>query len=121
MLALRGISYLSDQVPEAAVRRDLTTIRDALGCTAVVVKGSDAHRQLVTAETALALGLDVWIEAQFQEPAPRGNDPALPKPESPDDVNHLQYAIQWFAFAAIALIGWPIVVWRRGKRPTRSE
>jgi cytochrome oxidase assembly protein ShyY1 len=58
----------------------------------------------------------VWVEAQYQQPSPARGDPQLPEPPQPDQVNHLQYAIQWFAFALIPLIGWPIVVWRRGRR-----
>ena len=68
---MRGISYLSDQVPEADVRRDLTVIRDELHCECVLVKGSDATRQLEAAEIALALGLEVWIEAQRENARPR--------------------------------------------------
>jgi cytochrome oxidase assembly protein ShyY1 len=52
---------------------------------------------------------DVWIEAQSQSPAPGAGDPQLPQPPSPDPVNHMEYAIEWFAFAALPLIGWPIV------------
>ena len=68
---MRGISYLSDQVPEDDVRRDLTAIRDELRCDGVLVKGSDAMRQPEAAEIALALGLEVWIEAQRENARPR--------------------------------------------------
>ena len=34
----------------------------------------------------------------------------------PDQVNHMQYAIEWFAFALIPLIGWPIVLVRIARR-----
>jgi cytochrome oxidase assembly protein ShyY1 len=66
------------------------------------------------------LGLDLrpaWIEAQYQSPAPASGVPALPEPEAPDQVNHLHYAIQWYAFALIPLIGWPIVLVRTRRRP----
>jgi cytochrome oxidase assembly protein ShyY1 len=53
-----------------------------------------------------------WIEAQAISPAPAGNAPALPQPPPPDPVNHMQYAIQWFAFALIPIIGWPIALRR---------
>src|SRR5207244_3769710 len=43
--------------------------------------------------------LPVWIEAQAISPEPAGNAPALPEPPPPDPVNHLEYAIEWFAFA----------------------
>ena len=60
----------------------------------------------------------VWIEAQAQQPAPGSGAgvPTLPEPPSPDPVNHLEYAIEWFAFAAIGLIGWPIVLARVTRR-----
>jgi cytochrome oxidase assembly protein ShyY1 len=54
----------------------------------------------------------VWIEAQAIEPKPSGGAPALPQPPPPDPVNHMEYAIEWFAFAAIPLIGWPIALRR---------
>jgi cytochrome oxidase assembly protein ShyY1 len=57
--------------------------------------------------------LPVWIEAQAITPAPTGNAPALPQPPEPDPVNHFEYAIEWFAFALIPLIGWPIVLYRQ--------
>jgi surfeit locus 1 family protein len=60
---------------------------------------------------------DVYITAQYQDPAPIDGIPALPTPPPSDDVNHLQYAFQWFAFALIPLIGWPIVLWRTARRP----
>ena len=45
--------------------------------------------------------------------------PALPQPPPPDQVNHMQYTIEWFALALIPLIGWPIVLLRR--RSKRGE
>jgi cytochrome oxidase assembly protein ShyY1 len=54
----------------------------------------------------------VWIEAQAISPPPTGNAPALPQPPPPDPVNHMQYAIEWFAFALIPIIGWPIALRR---------
>ncbi|MFM8236710.1 MAG: SURF1 family protein [Actinomycetota bacterium] len=62
-----------------------------------------------------------WIEAQAQAPAPASGVPALPRPEPPDQVNHLHYAIQWFAFALIPVIGWPIVLMRTRKRPRTAR
>jgi cytochrome oxidase assembly protein ShyY1 len=57
-----------------------------------------------------------WIEAQSQDPAPGRDAPALPRPPPPDQVNHMQYAIEWFAFAAIGIIGWPIALYAFSKR-----
>jgi cytochrome oxidase assembly protein ShyY1 len=57
-----------------------------------------------------------WIEAQSQDPAPARGEPALPQPPAPDQVNHMQYAIEWFGFAAIGIIGWPIALYAFSKR-----
>lgn len=54
----------------------------------------------------------IWIEAQAIEPRPAGNAPALPQPPPPDRVNHLHYAIEWFALALIPIVGWPIALRR---------
>ena len=54
----------------------------------------------------------VWIEAQAIAPKPTGHAPQLPQPPAPDPVNHLEYAIEWFAFALIPIIGWPIALRR---------
>jgi cytochrome oxidase assembly protein ShyY1 len=56
--------------------------------------------------------LPVWISAQVIDPAPTGNAPTLPEPPPPDPVNHMQYAIEWFALALIPLIGWPLYLVR---------
>jgi cytochrome oxidase assembly protein ShyY1 len=60
--------------------------------------------------------LPVWISAQAISPAPAGDRPALPEPPPPDSVNHMQYAIEWFALAMIPLIGWPLYLARNARR-----
>jgi cytochrome oxidase assembly protein ShyY1 len=60
---------------------------------------------------------NVYITAQYQDPASPDGIPSLPTPPPSDDVNHLHYALQWFAFALIPLIGWPIVLWRVSRKP----
>jgi cytochrome oxidase assembly protein ShyY1 len=66
-----------------------------------------------------------WIEVQSQSPEPPAGSPALPVPPPPDQVNHLQYAIEWFSFAGIGIIGWPIALVgfsrRRGGFSTPTE
>jgi cytochrome oxidase assembly protein ShyY1 len=61
---------------------------------------------------------DVWIDATALVPTPGPGAPELLQPPPPDRVNHMQYAIQWWLLALVPLIGWPIVLWRRGKRTT---
>jgi cytochrome oxidase assembly protein ShyY1 len=58
----------------------------------------------------------VYVTAQWQDPGPVDGVPALPEPPAADDVNHLSYAFQWFAFALIPLVGWPIVLYRVTRR-----
>jgi cytochrome oxidase assembly protein ShyY1 len=58
----------------------------------------------------------VWITARYQQPAPTSAGPRLPQPPPPDPVNHMEYAIEWFAFALIPLVGWPVLMWRRARR-----
>jgi cytochrome oxidase assembly protein ShyY1 len=60
--------------------------------------------------------LPVWISARAINPAPAGNAPVLPEPPPPDRVNHMQYAIEWFALALIPLIGWPLYLARNGRQ-----
>jgi cytochrome oxidase assembly protein ShyY1 len=62
----------------------------------------------------------VWIEARAITPTPMGNSPALPQPPSPDPVNHLEYAIEWFAFALIPIVGWPIALRRLLRQRTAA-
>jgi surfeit locus 1 family protein len=53
--------------------------------------------------------LPFYVELEASSPA----DPAGPTPIPPpglDDGPHLSYAIQWFTFAALAVVGWVVVV-----------
>lgn len=62
-----------------------------------------------------------WIEAQAMDPAPAPGAPKLREPLPPNQVNHMQYAIQWWLLALVPIVGWPIVLWRRGKRSHPAE
>ena len=52
----------------------------------------------------------LWILAQAQSPAPTRAAPALPQPPPPDQVNHMEYTIEWFSFALIGIVGWPLAL-----------
>lgn len=51
----------------AAVRRDMRVIAGELGCTAVTVLGTDLDRLREAAKSALAEGLDVWVQPRLIE------------------------------------------------------
>lgn len=52
----------------------------------------------------------IWILVQSETPTPLASAPALPQPPAPDQVNHMEYTIEWFSFALIGIIGWPIAL-----------
>jgi surfeit locus 1 family protein len=54
-----------------------------------------------------------YVKLQSQTPAQPAN--GLPVPEPPPELTngpHLGYAIQWFSFATIAVVGWAVLVRR---------
>jgi len=67
-------------------------------------------------EAALLPG---YVQLQTQVP-PVGD---LPIPVPPPDLgegSHLAYAVQWFVFAAIALVGYPLVLRRSQRSPVEA-
>ena len=59
----------------------------------------------------------VLIRLEEQEP-PQAFD--LPVALGGEEVDlgegpHLSYAVQWFLFAAVALVGWPVLLWRTAR------
>jgi cytochrome oxidase assembly protein ShyY1 len=62
--------------------------------------------------------LAVWLQAL--DPLPGGLPEPLVLPDTNDRGPHLSYAIQWFSFAAIALVGFGIVL-RRGASPRKRH
>jgi surfeit locus 1 family protein len=62
--------------------------------------------------------LPVWLQAL--EAGPAGLPEPLVLPDTADPGPHLSYAIQWFSFAAISLIGFGIVL-RRAVNPRRRH
>jgi cytochrome oxidase assembly protein ShyY1 len=86
-------------------------VREIEGFVSVPRVGAEEVQRLVPYDLR-----DTWIAAQYQDPAPGNGDPQLPEPPPPDQVNHYQYALQWFALAAVPLVGWPIVCARAVRR-----
>jgi cytochrome oxidase assembly protein ShyY1 len=54
----------------------------------------------------------VYVRLQAQQPAQSSGLPQVVPPPALDEGPHLSYAVQWFIFAAIGLIGWPILLRR---------
>jgi cytochrome oxidase assembly protein ShyY1 len=82
--------------------------------------------RVVPATIAAALPypvLDAWIAMDAQDPAPPNGAPIPATPAAANGggyrVNHLSYALQWWAFALIPLIGWPLVVRRAHHKDRR--
>lgn len=53
-----------------------------------------------------------------------GAAPVAPIPPGAPELDpgpHLSYAVQWFSFAAIALIGWLVLLVQRARRPTEEQ
>lgn len=66
-LSQRGVNYGVNSLlwTDAVMRRELRAIRDELGCNAVLLQGSSAHRLIATAEAALELGLITWVQPRL--------------------------------------------------------
>jgi len=63
--------------------------------------------------------IPVYLQLESQDP-PQGEFPSpLPPPEIGEGA-HLSYAIQWFVFAAVAAIGFPLLVVSTARRRTAT-
>lgn len=58
---------------------------------------------------------------QLQSPVPAKGELPLPLPPPPrDEGPHLSYAIQWFLFASVVVVGYPLLMRRRSREPART-
>lgn len=80
--------------------------------------------QIVPDQIAARLGRALapyYVQMQAQQPAPGPAEPRpTPLPERGEG-NHLSYAVQWFSFATIALIGYPLLVRWAARQTDRSD
>lgn len=60
----------------------------------------------------------VRIEAEVPE---RQGVPIPLQPVDPGEGPHLSYAVQWFSFATVFLVGWPVLVYRRWRQEDAGE
>jgi surfeit locus 1 family protein len=66
------------------------------------------------ADQEVGTAYPVYLQLADQDPA----GGALPEPVPlplPSEGSHLSYAVQWFLFAGIVLIGFPVLVWRTAR------
>jgi surfeit locus 1 family protein len=88
--------------------------------------GSDAALQFVShvdlEVLGAALGTDVYplyVLAREQRP-PQADLPRPAEPPALTEGNHLSYAVQWFLFAAVVVVGYPLLL-RRTARDERHD
>ena len=66
--------------------------------------------------------LPVYVQLETQDP-PQGVrqlPQVLPTPAT-DEGPHLSYAVQWFLFAGVGLVGWPVLLQRTGREERRPD
>ena len=56
----------------------------------------------------------VYVQLQSQDPAD-GTRPAPVDPPTLDEGPHFSYAVQWFIFATVAIVGYPLILRRRAR------
>ncbi|HEU4355470.1 MAG TPA: SURF1 family protein [Actinomycetota bacterium] len=71
-----------------------------------------------------AVGYDLWplaMQLQEQSPGQTGELPITVPPPELDEGPHESYAVQWFIFATIALVGFAILARREARDRARGE
>ena len=95
----------------------------------VVIDRDDTGRVLtvrhdVPAALEDAMPYELWplpLQLQGQQPAPPSALPAIVGPPELDEGPHLSYAVQWFTFATIALVGYVVLVRREIRDRARAD
>ena len=62
----------------------------------------------------------VWLQLEAQDP-PQGVQPTPVEPPELSEGPHLGYAVQWFTFTLIALIGYPMILRRRARQAPEPD
>lgn len=68
----------------------------------------------IGADQEVGSTFDVYLQLAEQDPGQSSLPEAIPLSEVSEG-SHLSYAVQWFVFAAVVLIGFPALVWRTGQ------
>jgi surfeit locus 1 family protein len=80
---------------------------------------SDVDLDVLREATGLPL-LDVWVLAERQEPGQPGPLPVTAEPPPLTEGSHLSYAAQWFLFALVVVVGYPLLL-RRTYRDEQAD
>lgn len=65
--------------------------------------------------------LPVYVQLETQDPPLEADLPrVLPAPVT-DEGPHLSYAVQWFLFAGVGLVGWPVLLRRTSRDEHRAD
>jgi surfeit locus 1 family protein len=62
----------------------------------------------------------LYLVAQDQQPAQPDGMPVVAEPPVLTEGSHLTYAVQWFLFAAVVAIGYPILLWHTARQGRRT-
>lgn len=65
--------------------------------------------------------LPVFVQLEAQDPPQAASLPQLLPTPTTDEGPHLSYAVQWFLFAAVGVVGWPILLRHTGQEEARAR
>lgn len=109
-VATPGGSVTVEGLVRESERRGSLGPKDPVDGRLAVVNRIDVDRIQQQVDEPLA---PVFV--QLVAPAPEGGLPVvLPEPETSEG-SHRAYAVQWFIFAAVGAVGWPILLRRTGR------
>jgi cytochrome oxidase assembly protein ShyY1 len=63
----------------------------------------------------------VWLQLTSSSPAQPGTEPEVLPPPTLDEGPHFSYAVQWFIFSTIAVIGYPLILRRSARNRELAE
>ena len=86
----------------------------------VLRRSGSARTSVKIEDVAAALDRDLFpLYVQQLGPEPAGDYPVLLDPPARDEGPHLSYAMQWFLFAGVVLVGYPILLRKRMSAASR--
>lgn len=80
----------------------------------VLRRSGSARTSIDVEDVATAIDRDLFpLYLQQLAPEPEGDYPVLLDPPARDEGPHLAYAMQWFLFSGVVLVGYPILLRKR--------